>query len=650
VLPVHYDLALVALSILMAICGAYAGLELAGRVKAAKGHFKAVWILGGASAWGTAVWSMHYIGMLAFRVPVEVRYDVSLVLISMVAAITAAGIALIFISQKQLNAKELAAGALAMGTGIASMNYIGMAAMRMTCTLTYNPWLVLLSILIAVLVSGIALTSFRSGTHLAGCRKAGAAILLGVAISSTHYIGMAAVHFWQSDALGQVSKTVDISWLGGIAIATGALLLLTLAVATSLLNKYVSAQSVRLYSTEERYRVLFERSLAGIYVSSLDGTVIDMNDACINLLGYKSREDVIGRKVRNVHLPKDLLKTYSELLETTKQFPARETRLFRKDGSVVWVVLNATLLEFQDGSPPEIHGMLSSIDEWKHTEDELRLAKYSAESANLSKSQFLANMSHELRTPLNGVLGMTQLLADTVLSQEQKEYVSVARSSAESLLGLINHILEFSTTEVARAVSSNEEFDIRKLLSEEVSWAVPLASEKGLRLRCEVSPHVAERFRGEPRWIRQIASALLSNALRFTLHGEIVVRLVVDTQSERDQTITISVHDTGVGIPPEKQAAVFEPFTQVDNSNTRRFGGTGLGLAIVRNLVDAMGGRLSVESHPGKGSVFSVQIPLLTHSGNIPATPTVSQPHSLSKTPQSFAQPEQPFPNPACVG
>jgi two-component system, sensor histidine kinase and response regulator len=496
-----------------------------------------------------------------------------------------------------------------------------------------------------VLVSGVALVTLRARSRFSARRKAAAAVLLGVAISSMHYTGMAAAHFWQSNVVGQVSETVGSSWLGGIAIAVGALLLLSLAIATVFIDKYVSAQSVRLSFTEERYQVLFHRSLAGIYIATLDGIIIDMNQALIELLGYRTRADVIGKKIRSVHLPADVLQTYTELLRTTKQFPARETRLFRADGSVVWVMMSATVLEFEDGSAPEIQGMMSSIDELKRTEDELRFAKYSAESANLAKTQFLANMSHELRTPLNGVLGMTQLLAESGLSEEQREYLNVTRSSAESLLGLIDHILEFSTTEVARAASSNEEFDIRKLLREEAGWAAPLAEEKKLRLRCEVSPHVGEKFWGEPRWIRQILSALLSNALRFTAQGEIVVTISTRGHSGSYQLITILVSDTGVGIAREKQALIFEPFTQADDSNTRRVGGTGLGLSIVQNLVKAMGGRITVESQPGEGSVFSVAVPLLTQPEGISAPAAIPPSRPASPTASHLPAPSSNVPH-----
>ncbi len=609
----HYELPMVALSILVAICGAYTGFELADRVTAATRRSKPFWIAGGASALGTAVWSMHYIGMLAFRLPVRVRYDIPLVVVSFLAAVIAAAVALIVISRKRLSSTQLSAGAIAMGAGIGAMHYIGMAAMQMACICTYDVRLVAVSVCVAVIVSGVALRILRSRTGLAGARKIGAAVLLGVAISSLHYIGMAAARFWPSAATVETSTTVGISWLAGISIGAGALLLLSLAFATALIDKYVSAQSGRIRSTEARYRGLFDRSLAAMYISELDGTIIDVNQAFIELLGYKSRAEVLGRKIRSTHLPEHVLKTYSELLMTTKAFPARQTRLFRTDGSVVWVMLGARVLEFEDGSPPENHGMMWSIDALKRTEDELRVAKYAAESASLTKSQFLANMSHELRTPLNGVLGMTELLRETAITSEQKEYVEITRKSAESLLTLINHILEFSISQAAETVS-NEEFDLRKLVREEASWAAPIAAEKGLRLRCEVSPHIAEKFWGEPRWIRQILSALVSNALRFTLSGEIVVAITTEGQSASGQVICISVRDTGVGIPPQKQATIFEPFSQADNSNSRPFGGMGLGLSIVHNLVEAMGGKISVSSEAKKGSVFLVQVPLMTQS------------------------------------
>jgi PAS domain S-box-containing protein len=611
-LPTHYDYRLVALSISIAICAAYAALGLAERVADARGDFRSLWISGGAAAMGTAIWSMHYIGMLAFQLPVPVHYDIPLVLLSMAAAMIASAIALIFTSHAASNHKHLAVAALAMGMGIVSMHYIGMAAMRMRCTCTYDWRVVGLSVVIAIVVSGVALASLRYRGRLSGSHKLGAATLLGLAICSMHYTGMAAAHFWRSNGPVNLSDTASVSWLGGIGIAAGTLLLLALAIVSSIADKHFTAQSRKLQSSEERYRLLFERSLAGIYRAQLDGTIIDMNDACVRMLGYSTREQVLGRIIRNIHMPGESVEPYLEMLAETEHAASREMKISRADGSETWVLSSATVLDPQDGSPPEIQGMLLSIDDLKRTERDLRAAKHAAEGANLAKSQFLANMSHELRTPLAGVLGMTQVLMLGDLSQDQIECVDIVKNSADSLLTVIDEILEFSSDARTQASGTAEPFSFRELLEPEIKAVAAIAQSKGLDVHYAISSNVATQFWGNPRWIRQVLSGLINNAVKFTGMGEVEVSVRAEDTSDRQQLLNISVTDTGIGIPAEKHAVIFEPFNQVDNSSTRPFGGTGLGLAIVSNLVQAMNGHISLESEPGRGCRFSVLIPLAT--------------------------------------
>ena len=343
----------------------------------------------------------------------------------------------------------------------------------------------------------------------------------------------------------------------------------------------------------------------GIYRVKLDGTVIDINEACLELLGYRRPEEVLGKVIRSLHMPDEDQKSYLDALSRTKGLPARETRLFTTGGSAIWALHSATLLESRDGCPPEIQGMLLNIDELKRTENELRSAKQAAEGASLAKSQFLANMSHELRTPLNGVLGMTELLLDNSPSESQREYLDIIRSSAESLLAVINSILEFAPGPT-QPLTTGEEFSLRELLEAEMNLARPSAYKKRLKLRSDISPEVAERFRDEPQLIRQILSGLIGNAVKFTAEGEIVVTVSSRGRSSTNQLLSLSVRDTGIGIPSDKQSAIFEPFNQLDNSSTRPFGGAGLGLAIVRNAVVKLGGQISVDSRPGEGSAFSV--------------------------------------------
>lgn len=616
-LPTYYDYRLVAVSVFIAICAAYAALGLAGRVRAAEATAKVFWIGGGACAMGAAIWSMHYIGMLAFQLPMRVRYNVPLVLISLLAAVLSSAIAFVFTSRDTPRRGELLLSSVVMGGGIATMHYIGMAAMRMRCVCVYDWRIVALSVVIAIVVSGVALASLRSESRFAGWHQFAAAVLLGAAVCSMHYTGMAAAHFWRSNGTVDFSDTIAVGWLGGIGIAAGTLLLIGIALGSVFADKYLSAQSLRLQSTEERYHLLFERSLAAIYRSTVDGKVIDMNDACVELLGYRSRNEVLGEVIRHLHMSEEDGKTYVDTVVQTKRLPARETRLYRTDGSIVWTLHSATLIESRDGAPPEIQGMLLSIDQLKHSEDELRSAKHAAESASRAKSQFLANMSHELRTPLNGILGMIQVLHESGLSQEQQEYVHVVKSSAESLLAVINHVLAFSTTCADGCGSAGEAFDIRELTAAEIAAFSNLAERKHLKLTFEVAPEVYSRFWGEAQWIRQILSSLLSNAVKFTPSGEIAVSVDACGQSGPNQILRIRVRDTGIGIALHQQKMIFDPFYQVDNSSTRRFGGTGLGLAIVRSLAEAMGGQISLESEAGRGSTFTLLLPLTAHRDSI---------------------------------
>jgi two-component system sensor histidine kinase/response regulator len=602
-----YDHQLVALSVLIAICASYAALDLGGRVTASRNIARQIWLGAGATAMGLGIWSMHYIGMLAFQLPVPVWYDWPTVLVSLLAAIFASAVALGVVSQQRMGLWSAAIGSIVMGAGIAAMHYIGMAAMRLQAICQFSTSIVTLSVVLAIVISFVGLRLvFHAREETKGnlWRKLASAFVMGAAIPVMHYTGMAAATFTASNTPPDFSHTVSISSLGIVGIAMVTLVVLGIVVGSANFNRRFSAQAVELESAEQRYRVLFERSLAGVVRTDSDGRILDCNDACARIFGYAAREEIIGTPMPDRYFDPEERKAFMVRLQKEKTVVNFEHVMRRKDGSEVWVLSNANWLEDTDGTPGATESTLIDVTARKEAEEELKKAKEAAEAASRAKSEFLANMSHEIRTPMNGIIGMTELALETELTGEQREFLSMVKMSADSLLSVVNDILDYSKIEAGRMDLDCTFFNLRENLEETIRTFGVRAGEKGLELVCDIRSDVPQAVAGDPARLRQVVVNLLGNAVKFTDRGEVILQAEVQQKHESDVELHFAVRDTGIGIPKDKQELIFGAFTQADNSATRKYGGTGLGLTISSRLVAMMGGRIWLESEPGRGSTF----------------------------------------------
>jgi two-component system, sensor histidine kinase and response regulator len=377
--------------------------------------------------------------------------------------------------------------------------------------------------------------------------------------------------------------------------------------------------------TEENlklYREIFARSNEAVAIVDPEFHFVEQNEAYRELLGFSDEE---LRRLPPSELVGD--EDFQRGREALAVAPSIrfQTSMRTRSGKQLDVELSAFSILDRAGKILCYAGLVRDITAQKRVEFERQKAREAAEAASRAKSEFLANMSHEIRTPLNGVLGMTELALNTKLTEEQREYLTLVKTSGETLLTVINDILDFSKIEAGRLDINPIDFELRDSLGDTLKTLSLRAHEKGLELALHVTHDVPYRVQGDPTRLRQIVVNLVGNAVKFTDHGEVVLHATVESQTEKEIILHFTVTDTGIGIPSDKQRMIFAPFTQADSSATRRFGGTGLGLAISRQLVELMGGRLWVESKVDEGSSFHFTI--CVH----PATPDSESPAPSDK-------------------
>lgn len=619
---IQYDYLLVAISILVAVGASYASFLASERLLTStcrKQYF--AWLSAGTIALGSGVWGMHFIGMLAVEVPMGISYAIWPTIISMMPVIAASGIAIMPNHAGGRITSCLLFRSLVLGSGIGVMHYVGMMAMRMSdLVMRYDLVLFLMSIGVAVGLASFALW-IRRWAHEYQSERVNprqamimASVVMGIAISGMHYTGMAAVYYFREPTVLPVQSSWNSDYLALIILLVlcGLLVILITAVYFSR-----TADLVRLLKSNQlRLQTLFSTVPSGLLTVDEQCVIRSYNPAAQKMFGIVGDEGIGSRFDYMLALPAEHRSgDVGDFLQLALQGPSRlDLQGKRKDGVLFPVSLLASVAE---ESPNKLYVVVvNDITERKRFESSLTVAKEEAEAASQAKSAFLAAMSHEIRTPMNGVVGMVDVLHQSELDDEQKSTLKVIKESAFSLLKILDDILDFSKIEAGKMDFEKLPFSLEKTVESVRETLLPLVDEKGLELIVLVSPSIPRLISGDSVRVRQVLFNLVGNAIKFTeaspgRTGSVMVMIDMDSPSLDQNAIRIRIRDTGIGIAPDVQCTLFKSFAQAESSTTRRFGGTGLGLIISDRLVKIMGGRIDLDSEPGVGSTFTVQIPVI---------------------------------------
>ena len=594
-----YNFGLASLSVVVATLGAYVAIEIAQYVRASGGR-RVLWSVGGALALGLGIWSMHFVGMLALRLPVFVWYDVLLVFVSMVAAVGGCAIAFIIFNRPTVNFWQLSLASIFMGLAIASMHYTGMAGMETSARISYDPLIVGASIGVAIVASFAALALTRSlienaSANRAWVKKLGASLLLGFAIAGMHYTGMAAAHFTGGSAGWTPAHTLVLgtNQLGWI-VAVTSVLLLVIALAATRFERWTQI-------TRNRFDNLLDLSPQVVWFGRADGRLTYANPYWYEYTGL-SETQTLGDEWTNAIHPEDRERVAGSIRSAVQQGQDYdvEMRLRGRDDNYCWFLARGRPGRDASGNVDAWLGIAVDIEERKNAEQE-------AWAASQAKSEFLASMSHELRTPLNAIGGYAELLAMGVrgpLNADQAQDIARIRRSQQHLLTLITDVLNFAKVDAGQSEYHITAVPVDEALRDTESMIAPQILQKGLKYSFKGAGKTAAVL-ADPEKMQQIVLNLLSNAVKFTDAGG-----TITLSSELvGNCVDIHVADTGAGIAPEKVNRIFDPFVQVDRRLNQPVQGVGLGLAISLDLAHAMGGDVRVESTLGEGSTFTLSLP-----------------------------------------
>ena len=602
-----YNYALVALSVFIAMFAAYAALDLAARVTAATGWTRAIWLLGGAAAMGIGIWSMHYIGMLAFVLPISVAYHWPTVLLSLVAAILASVIALHVVSRQRMHPARALAGSVLMGAGIAGMHYIGMDAMRLPAVTQFNPFLVVLSVVLAVLISLGALSivfQFRHETKGIGWEKLAGAAVLGAAIPVMHYTGMAAASFTPASTPLDLSHAVGISTLGTAGIAGVTFIILGLALLTSSVDRRFAEQKLE---RSEAYLEEAQRlSHTGSFGWKPSTGEILWSDETFRIFQFdRATNPTVERILQRIH-PADagLVQQITERASRDGKDFEYECRLAMADGSIKHIHVVAHVVRGRSGAV-EFVGALTDITERKHAEEALREAQ--ADLAHVSRvttmGELTASLAHEVNQPITAAVTdanacLRWLTRDAPDVEEARAAAARIVKDAMRAADIVSRIRQL----FKKSTPPREWVDLNEVIREMVVLLRGEATRYSISVRTELAPD-PPLVMGDRVLLQQVMMNLMMNGTDAMKEVEGTRELAITSQRADKEECRVSVSDTGGGLPAQQADQIFDAFF------TTKPHGTGMGLTISRSIVESHGGRLWAGSNSPRGASFYFTLP-----------------------------------------
>jgi len=613
-----YNYALVALSVLIAIFASYAALDLAGRVTAASGWTRAVWLLGGAGAMGTGIWSMHYIGMLAFILPIPVAYHWPTVLLSLFAAILASVVALGVVSRQKMGWFRALAGSVVMGAGIASMHYIGMAGMRLPAICQFNSFLVVLSVVFAVLISLAALWiafHFRDEKTGIGWEKLAGAVVMGAAIPVMHYPGMAAASFFPTGMPMDLSHAVNISTLGTAGIAGVTFIVLGLALLTSWVDRRfatltLEVQEKKLQQSEAYLSEAQRLSHTGSWAFNAT-TALYWSEENFRIWGFDPQHGLPDREtvLERIH-PEDrgkIVEYVQNAVRERRDYDV-EFRIVLPDGAVRYIHGLGHPAFSASGELVEVVGTNVDVTDRKRAEQEReKLHQLQADLARINRvttmGELTASLAHEVNQPIaaavtNANTCLRWLTRDQPdLEEARAAAVRIVKDGtrAADIISRIRLLFRKGTPDW-------ELVDVNEVIREMIVLLRGEATRYNIAIQTDLAADLCQAM-GDRVQLQQVMMNLIMNSIDAMKEVEGKREVAIKSERAEDRHLLVSVSDTGVGLPLQEGSQIFDAFF------TTKPDGTGMGLSISRSIVESHGGRLWATANSGRGATFHLTLP-----------------------------------------